>query len=156
MYEWADPPKSLLGLGFPCNDNDRDIFAAATKVMVGDGILLGYRAFVRGTLHPRSSNYLARRTAQLAWLCSITHGPARLTLTKACQWSTSRSLSPFGKSSLILASSKEFRTPLLGNSLLMGSARRPLHKDWWIDMASMRSQHWKAISCLMMLCYVGC
>ena len=36
-YEWADPPKTWVEMGTPCNDNDRDIFAAATTVHIGDG-----------------------------------------------------------------------------------------------------------------------
>lgn len=36
-YEWADPPKLWLGSGTPCTDKDRDIFAAATMVHIGDG-----------------------------------------------------------------------------------------------------------------------
>ena len=36
-YEWADPPKTWAGTGTPCNDDDRDLFAAATTVSVGNG-----------------------------------------------------------------------------------------------------------------------
>ena len=36
--EWLHPDKPWVGLGTPCDDNDRDIFAGATKVQVGDGM----------------------------------------------------------------------------------------------------------------------
>ena len=36
-YEWADPPRTWLGLGSPCTTKDRDLFATATRVTVGDG-----------------------------------------------------------------------------------------------------------------------
>ena len=35
--EWLHPDKPWVGLGTPCDDNDRNIFVAATKVQVGDG-----------------------------------------------------------------------------------------------------------------------
>ena len=36
-YEWDNPPKTWVGMETPCNDNDRDIFAAATTIRIGDG-----------------------------------------------------------------------------------------------------------------------
>ena len=35
--EWAELPKPWFGLGTPCTEADRDLFAAATKVMIGNG-----------------------------------------------------------------------------------------------------------------------
>ena len=34
--EWAEQPKPWVGLGTPCTEADRDLFAAATRVMVGN------------------------------------------------------------------------------------------------------------------------
>ena len=36
-FEWMDPIKPWVGLGNPYDSADRDIFAAATKVEIGDG-----------------------------------------------------------------------------------------------------------------------
>lgn len=35
--EWLTPIKPWVGLGTPCDRHDRDIFAASTKVVIGDG-----------------------------------------------------------------------------------------------------------------------
>ena len=35
--EWDHPPRAWFGLGTPCNNKDRDIFGAASKVTIGDG-----------------------------------------------------------------------------------------------------------------------
>jgi hypothetical protein len=36
-FEWATPAKPWLGLGTPCDEDDRNLFAAATTVKVGNG-----------------------------------------------------------------------------------------------------------------------
>ena len=36
--EWLDPVKPWVRLGNPCDENDKNIFAAATKVLFGNGI----------------------------------------------------------------------------------------------------------------------
>ena len=36
-HEWDDPPKTWSGSGTPCTSNDKDVFAAATRVCIGDG-----------------------------------------------------------------------------------------------------------------------
>jgi hypothetical protein len=36
-HEWKDPTKPWVGLDTPCDGLDKDLFAAATKVTVGDG-----------------------------------------------------------------------------------------------------------------------
>ena len=36
--EWLHPDKPWVGLGTPCDDNDRNIFAATIKVQVGNGL----------------------------------------------------------------------------------------------------------------------
>ena len=36
-FEWADPPKTWMGMETPCTDTDRDLFSASTIVTVGDG-----------------------------------------------------------------------------------------------------------------------
>ena len=36
--EWSDPPKPWVRLGNPCDENDKNIFAAATNVLLGNGI----------------------------------------------------------------------------------------------------------------------
>ena len=36
-FEWADPPKPWARMGTPCSDKDKDLFAAATTVTIGDG-----------------------------------------------------------------------------------------------------------------------
>jgi hypothetical protein len=36
-YEWTSPEKTWIGTPLPCDDTDRALFAAATKVSVGDG-----------------------------------------------------------------------------------------------------------------------
>lgn len=36
-FEWASPAKPWLGLGTPCDDVERNLFAAATTVKVGSG-----------------------------------------------------------------------------------------------------------------------
>ena len=35
--EWDDPPRAWCGTEIPCGKEDRNIFAAATKVTIGDG-----------------------------------------------------------------------------------------------------------------------
>ena len=35
--EWSEDPKPWVGLGTPCNTNDKELFAAATKVTIGNG-----------------------------------------------------------------------------------------------------------------------
>ena len=35
--QWVDKTKAWIGLGNPCNKHDRELFAAATVVTVGDG-----------------------------------------------------------------------------------------------------------------------
>jgi hypothetical protein len=35
--EWTDESKAWIGLGNPCNDDDREIFYAATIITIGDG-----------------------------------------------------------------------------------------------------------------------
>lgn len=37
-FEWMDPMKPWVGSGNPCDSADRDIFAAATKVDISDGL----------------------------------------------------------------------------------------------------------------------
>uniref|UniRef100_A0A453EVM2 Reverse transcriptase zinc-binding domain-containing protein n=1 Tax=Aegilops tauschii subsp. strangulata TaxID=200361 RepID=A0A453EVM2_AEGTS len=37
-FNWQDPLKPWSGLGTPCDNNDRNIFASASKVLVGDGL----------------------------------------------------------------------------------------------------------------------
>lgn len=36
-FEWTDSKKPWIGMGTPCTDKDRDFFAAATSVTVGNG-----------------------------------------------------------------------------------------------------------------------
>ena len=36
--EWMDPAKPWVRLGNPCDKRDKDIFASATKVLIGDGL----------------------------------------------------------------------------------------------------------------------
>ena len=35
--EWVNDSKPWVGLGDPCNDNGKDLFAAATVLTVGNG-----------------------------------------------------------------------------------------------------------------------
>jgi hypothetical protein len=37
VWKWVDETKTWVGLGNPCNDNDRELFAAATVVKIGNG-----------------------------------------------------------------------------------------------------------------------
>jgi hypothetical protein len=36
-YEWTDPGRPWVGMPVPCDRTDRDLFAAATRVRIGDG-----------------------------------------------------------------------------------------------------------------------
>ena len=36
-FEWSATPKPWVGLGTPCDEADRDLFAACTTVKIGDG-----------------------------------------------------------------------------------------------------------------------
>ena len=36
-FEWVDPPKTWMGMETPCSNSDRDLFSAATIVIIGDG-----------------------------------------------------------------------------------------------------------------------
>ena len=36
-FEWEEPTRPWIGMGTPCTDEDRDFFAAATSVTVGNG-----------------------------------------------------------------------------------------------------------------------
>jgi hypothetical protein len=36
-HEWKDPNKPWVGLDTPCDEIDKDLFAASTKITVGDG-----------------------------------------------------------------------------------------------------------------------
>lgn len=36
-HEWKDPTKPWVGLDTPCDEIDRDLFAASTEITVGDG-----------------------------------------------------------------------------------------------------------------------
>ena len=36
-HAWDEPPKTWSGSGTPCTSNDKDLFAAATRVCIGDG-----------------------------------------------------------------------------------------------------------------------
>ena len=36
-FEWADPPKTWMGMETPCSNSDRDLFSASTIVTIGDG-----------------------------------------------------------------------------------------------------------------------
>jgi hypothetical protein len=36
-HEWDDDKKAWIGIGNPCNEQDRELFPEATTVIVGDG-----------------------------------------------------------------------------------------------------------------------
>jgi len=41
-HEWKSENKAWIGLGNPCEDTDRLLFAAATSITVGDGTKIDF------------------------------------------------------------------------------------------------------------------